>query len=183
MAPEAYCLIFIVFCCQFAVVKDSKIGNKSNGRNESHSLALKSSGKDTIVEEMVSMKRAPTVVRELQSRNPNLASYLRRVARDASTLDPNEDAKCYEACVGEAESDQCESEDNWLVADENNWDYEVGFRVLFAIFYILVLLYLFVGVSIVSDIFMASIEVLTSQVCNFELHVCSRNTLEESRKG
>ena len=52
--------------------------------------------------------------------------------------------------------DQCES---WLlIPAENLWS--VAFR---GFIYLLAMLYMFVGIAIISDIFMSSIEVITSQ--------------------
>jgi solute carrier family 8 (sodium/calcium exchanger) len=44
-------------------------------------------------------------------------------------------------------------------------DFTIGSRVGRGILYSCILVYLFVGISIVSDKFMESIEMITSQVC------------------
>ena len=90
--------------------------------------------------------------------------------------------KCFDACENETESNQCESDiDNWLVQRDNNWDYDAGYHVLFGLFYIVFLLYLFVGVSIVSDKFMEAIEVVTAQVSHFLVSPLCQTNIKKAK--
>ena len=91
-------------------------------------------------------------------------SFMHYVTRLIRAKDNNK-YKCIESCSNSSDfPDLCKTEDNWLVSSDNNWDYSVSTRVLFTLFYVFVLSYLFVGISIVSDRFMAGIEVITAQV-------------------
>ena len=100
-----------------------------------------------------------------KSRNGSFTEYINRLIRANTNL--SSEKKCPESCVNGSVVDpsgDCKEQDNWFTSTDNNWDYDTGSRVGYAIFYLVFLLYLFVGVSIASDRFMAGIEVITAQV-------------------